>query len=466
MRNQILFTYRILVFFLTLMVLSPVGIWAQTPMQVPYMAEATTGVNVRQGPGTSYAVKGSLSKGDRVSVTEVNSYNKWVKVYSSYCGNGWVYGQYLRPCEEETKQEVAVAPSKESSHWHFSWGWVWTAIGYIIMIAIGIIIFSGIWDYVVGSIYLLLWIGKYIFWFINLPWRISNALQRYLAKPWMLLFHRNHFSDKTNEALRAIFDFLKIPLYILLTPLRFVNAVYFNLFVHLPYELYNYLVEIILPIDADDFLEWIIYLPVRVVRYGVYHASLTIIESLIWTAVDTVIPALTLYHGTNETAAEYILASPDRTGWSERETGIWKVGTGNFAGDGIYFAPARGTSTHYARGVLIVCRVTLGKTLDLGLAPNFVYDDCGHRDAHAATQWGLQHGYVTGEWWRGGRGARWWEYCLYDWQNRYNFSWRIRPLYAIDLENGLLHRTPCGMSHWLFRKMVLKDIALSIKNAI
>lgn len=460
MRDSRFYRYGILVLFLVLSLMA-------MAQQVPYTAEATNSVNVRKGPGTSYAIKGSLHRGDRIMVTEVNSYNKWVKVHSINLGEGWVYGEYLRPCDEEMAPAADTAASDDHSfHWHFSWDWLWSAIGYIILIVIALIIFSGIWEYVVGSMYVLMWIGKHILWFVNLPWRISNALQRYLAKPWILFFHHNHFSDATNEALRAIFGFLKIPLYILLTPLRFINAVYYNLFLHLLYELYNYLVEIILPFDCDDFFEWIILLPVRVVRYGIYHASLTIIESLIWTAVDTVLPALTLYHGTNEIAAEYILASPDRTGWSERETGIWKVGAGNFAGDGIYFAPARATSTHYARGVLIVCRVTLGKTLDLGLAPNFVYNDCGYRDAHAATQWGLQNGYVTGEWWRGGRGARWWEYCLYDWQNRYNYSWRIRPLYAIDLENGLLHRTPCGMSHWLFRKMVLKDILLSIGHAV
>lgn len=43
-------------------------------------------------------------------------------------------------------------------------------------------------------------------------------------------------------------------------------------------------------------------------------------------------------------------------------------------------------------------------------------------NAHGVTKWGLDYGYVTGEWWRGDPRARWWEYCMYDWKNRYNYS--------------------------------------------
>ena len=111
---------------------------------------------------------------------------------------------------------------------------------------------------------------------------------------------------------------------------------------------------------------------------------------------------------------------------------------------------------------MIICRVTLGKTIDLGLAPYYVFNQCGHANAYGVTDWGLKNGYVSGEWWRSD--THWWEYCMYDWQNRYNYSWRIRPLYIVNLENGFLQRIPCGMSHWLFRKMILQDISTSFKN--
>lgn len=39
-----------------------------------------------------------------------------------------------------------------------------------------------------------------------------------------------------------------IPIYILLTPLRFVNALYYNMVVHCSFEMFNYIVEVINPI--------------------------------------------------------------------------------------------------------------------------------------------------------------------------------------------------------------------------
>ena len=47
---------------------------------------------------------------------------------------------------------------------------------------------------------------------------------------------------------------------------------------------------------------------------------------------------------------------------------------------------------------------------------------------------------------------------MYDWKNRYNFSWRIRPLYVLSLDGDVLQRIPGGMHHWLFRRMVIEDL--------
>ena len=124
------------------------------------------------------------------------------------------------------------------------------------------------------------------------------------------------------------------------------------------------------------------------------------------------------------------------------------------------YKEARSTARHYSAGAIIVCRVTLGSTLDLGMAPYHVYYQCGKPNALEATRWGLENNYVTGEWWRPDEG--WWEYCMYDWQNRYNYSWRIRPLYVIDLDSGYIQRIPGGMCHWLFRKMVIMDLLNSM----
>ena len=178
--------------------------------------------------------------------------------------------------------------------------------------------------------------------------------------------------------------------------------------------------------------------------------------------IDTFVPSLTLFHGTSPEAAESITQGPGRVCSKDWYSGVWNVGGGNYAGNGIYFAPKRGTALHYSSGSLIVCRVSLGRTLDLGMAPKHVYDLCGKPNALGVTDWGLKNGYVTGEWWRGDYRAGWWEYCMYDWQNRYNDSWRIRPLYVINLSNHSIQRIPGGMVHWFFNSMVLHDLCHTI----
>lgn len=452
-----------ILFILTLLLLCcPVAVVSAA--QTPYRAEATASVHVRGGRGTNYAIKGTLRQGEVVTVTN-DQYDQWLQVESRF-GQGWVNHRYLRPINDSSPATTtASSASRSRSKWRIS---LWDIIEWTIGIGILIAIISAVWDYIIAAIVILFYLARWIIRMMALPFFFTNILQRYLAKPWIIFFHHNHFSDSTNEVLRTVFAWLKVPLYILLTPVRLLNAVFFNIVVHCSYELFNYVLEILAPTQeedgADDLWDWILYLPKRLWKYGIYHPALTIIESVFWTIVDTFIPALTLYHGTSASAAQSIVSCPYRSNSNDGYTGIWNVGSGNFAGNGIYFAPDRSTSDHYSQGSLIVCRVTLGRTLDLGLAPRHVYRECGHANALSATRWGLTNGYVTGEWWRSD--ARWWEYCMYDWQNRYNYSWRIRPLYVIDLDENIFQRTPCGMAHWLFQKMVLRDLAQSIRETL
>ena len=295
---------------------------------------------------------------------------------------------------------------------------------------------------------------------------VLNALQRHLSKPWRPLYKKRHGTDGFNKFMRGFWNILKIPLYVVLTPLRFVNAAFYNIIVHSSFEFFNYLGEIFDPTSSKEgganFVTWVLLLPLRLLKYG-WHYLLSLLESIIWTIIDTIVPALTLYHGTSKEASESICQSPGRVGSKDWDSGVWNVGGGNFAGNGIYFAPIRSTSEHYAQGsnkALIICRVSLGKVIDLGLAPKHVYNQCGYSNALGATEWGLNNGYTTGEWWRGDEG--WWEYCLYDWKNRYNSSWRIRPLYVEDLTNKRILRIPGGMAHWFFRGMVIHDLKKSM----
>lgn len=293
---------------------------------------------------------------------------------------------------------------------------------------------------------------------LSFPFNFLNGLQRHLSKPWRIFYKGHHGSDKLNRFMRGFWTVLQLPFYVLLTPLRFVNACFYNLVVHVSFEFFNYLAEIVAPTSRKEgsanFFLWLLLLPWRVIRYG-WHWLLTVAESCVWTAIDTLVPALTLYHGTDAASSASITQSPGRIGSADWFSGVWNVGSGNFAGNGIYFAPIRSTAEHYSSGAMIVTRVSLGRVLDLGMAPKHIYNQCGYPNALGATRWGLDHGFTTGEWWR--KDSGWWEYCLYDWQNRYNRSWRIRPLYVEDLTCNRLLRIRGGMAHWLFRLMVIKD---------
>ena len=71
-----------------------------------------------------------------------------------------------------------------------------------------------------------------------------------------------------------------------------------------------------------------------------------------------------------------------------------------------------------------------------------------------------KHGYTTGEWWnsRGG----YWEFCLFDWQNRYNHPWRIRPIFVFNFRTGRAEHIESGLRHWLFSKPVINDITNNV----
>lgn len=430
----------------------------------PAWYATTTQLNIRTADNTNSRILTTLPRNTRVEVTGMTA-NRWAIL--SYNGKTAYassrYLRYLGPVTIQTQQTAEPAPVKKEK----------SLISKLFDIAVNIgilclFLFIVRWAFVtaLGIFSGLLYKGYYL---LSLPFYVLNALQRHLSKPWRIFYKRhNGKSDYANAELRRKLELAKIPIYVLLTPLRFINAVYFNLFIHCLFEGFYYLAEVVLPAgderSNDNFLSWMLWLPWRIVKYPLWHGSLTLIESMIWTAIDTVMPALTLYHGTNETASCSITQSPGRVNSGDWYTGVWNVGGGNYAGNGIYFAPVRSTAYHYSCGTLIVCRVSLGRVLDLGMAPRYIYNQCGYPNATGTTDWGLRNGYATGEWWRGDR--NWWEYCMYDWQNRYNESWRIRPLYVLNLHEECIQRIPGGMTHWLFRRMVLEDIGDTLNRLL
>jgi hypothetical protein len=221
---------------------------------------------------------------------------------------------------------------------------------------------------------------------------------------------------------------------------------------------------------AKDLWTWIYMFPVRLVKYPIWHGGIALVEGIIWTVIDTFIPAVTLYHGTDLTAAEAIVRSTDRNTYlrntSTYTSGTFSASKSSWGGIGVYFAASRAVARSYARDphrlsdrnpMIIVCRVSMGRIINYALAPHYVYMQAGEHGRHSElNKYGENNGYTTGEWWNG-RGG-YWEYCLFDWQNRYNHPWRIRPIYAFNLRINQAQPIKGGMQHWLFEKDILDDL--------
>lgn len=443
---------------LLVMLFCALPIYGEDAYPVIYMT--TSNLNIRATGNTRGRILETLPLGTKVQVIRIAD-DGWAEIdyngRKAYCSAKYL--MYWETVEappstsaNNTSNNIGYLSSKNNGN-------IWESLFYIAVICVGLAILRKILITILG----LISIFFYRFYnLISLPFYCLNWIQRRLAKPWMQIYKRNTRSDRENAKLREELEIWKMPLWLILTPLRFINALYYNIVVHCSFEMFNYVVEVIAPEGRHEgsanFFLWLVMLPWRFIKYVIWHGSLTIIESCIWTIIDTFVPALTAYHGTTCAAAEGICQGPGRVETKNWLSAVWNVGGGNYAGNGIYFAPIRSTAYHYASGSLIVCRVSFGRTLDLGLAPRRIYDLCGKPNALGVTDWGLKNKYVTGEWWRGDNRAGWWEYCMYDWQNRYNDSWRIRPLYVLNIHDECIQRIPGGMYHWLFNSLVFNDL--------
>ncbi|MBR4572811.1 MAG: hypothetical protein IKO28_05285 [Prevotella sp.] len=337
-------------------------------------------------------------------------------------------------------------------------------VGFWIAVVVGVwhIITSLDWDL---STYF-----RTAYYIISIPVWALNRLQYVLTEPWRYFFKSHWVSDSTAETLRPLFYVMQLLLYIITTPLRLLNAFIYNILIYIPTELYDLLWEAFVPSAyvrwVGKWSDWFMEMPMRIVKYPIYHGFLVMVEGVAWTVIDTIIPAITMYHGTDLTAGDAI---------TRKETYQWNQGTftasqNSWAGIGVYFAISRTVARRYAEDphrlsdgepVMIVCRVSLGKILNYSLAPYSVYRHAGQFGNSAVlNRYAEQNGYDTGEWWNEGGG--YWEYCMFDWQNCYNHPWRIRPVFVFNFRTGRAQHIKSGMRHWLFSQVVIDDIMNSI----
>lgn len=497
--------------------------------EFPTHYRVTTTLNVRSGPGTEYYKIGQLYQDNHVTIKSFTYNHSMQWGETDYYGQtGYVAMQYLEPLKPDTRKDesaIQTNGNRESS-WasvedFFSGLWTvikWigiillvlivlasleyiiqlviyaamfagmgallfyifggsgetgASVGLVVAALIGLKILIGALNLNGGFISALLFLG---YRFISLPIYGLNRLEHFLIAPWRYFFKSNWVSDSSKPTLRVILETITIIMYIVTTPLRLANAIIYNIIIHCVTGIYDLLFEVLVPSDAkegsDDVWRWIYMLPYRVIYYVIWHGSLLLVESAIWTVVDIFIPALTFYHGTTLYAGNSIICDPQRNQHLQN-TSNWL--SGNFmasstpnrtwAGRGIYFAIQRSLAMGYSSdnrsglggsAVMIVCRVSIGRVISYALMPTRVYNQTGDGGWHdEINKFADANGYTTGEWWNP-RGV--WEYCLFDWQNGYNNPWRIRPVYMFNLEKGIAQHIPGGMQHWLFDKNVLNNI--------
>jgi hypothetical protein len=302
-------------------------------------------------------------------------------------------------------------------------------------------------------------LGAVVLWILDPLFSLLNSLQYMVQRPY------RHLLKRPSRALRTLYLAL-LParlvvaalLYACAIPLRLLNAIYYDLCVLNLAMVRDALAELLLPrrgaarrLRGSAYtLHWITTFPRRL---------LTNMELVLWglldgvamVFVDLVCPTLTMYHGTSFSSAVNIT-----------QPGAWVVGSGNFAGTGIYFSMRRSVAEHYASGGVVICaRVTLGPNFPLSCAPRFVRDAVG-RDGDRITDWGLQRHITSIEHWREHRGG-WWEYCLlrdrHDPQER---IWRIRPLYVARIGSWVPERIWGGKHIWLHHDAALRIAVASV----
>ncbi len=256
---------------------------------------------------------------------------------------------------------------------------------------------------------------------------LLNNVQFYFANP-LIIFSKHHTTTR-----RKIYEFFpwigwiyRMVFYILSTPVRLTNAIYYNTIVLNTGTLHGLLAYIILPnpkLRENNFFlyvfYWIFTYPFRFLVFLLF-VIIRILESILYIGYETLVPTLTMYHGTSLEAAKDI--------FSKRR---WMVGGGNFAGDGIYFAMAKRTAKHYARyhnhQPVIRVRVTIYPSALVSDMPTDIAKSVGRAGTRIA-KWCLDHAKATAIHWR--TDGKWWEFCLvYPQSNVYQTPWsRVRLL--------------------------------------
>jgi len=238
-----------------------------------------------------------------------------------------------------------------------------------------------------------------------------------------------------------------VTIHILLLPIRFINAVYFNALFGANI-ISDGFKELVLPkLDGMRRLQpgrylgyWFVKLPKRTLRFTLSILGM-VVEGVVMCGFDTVWPVFAMWHGT----------SFEGVGSDIGQKGRWRVGPRDWVGQGLYFGIERRVAENYKNSAddsLILCRVILSYCRPVATLPKRI-----RQRANAESIGHHVNEYVSWPWcatehWRPGAKSSWYEYCLLQKKpvGAYVKTWRVRPI-AI-LRGGKIARIWGGIHLW------------------
>lgn len=275
----------------------------------------------------------------------------------------------------------------------------------------------------------LVFIFNPVFFFLNrIQWILYNPLRVFWKNP------NSSFSHKTFNLLfyTGIIPIYWIVIHVASTPLRLINAIYFNILLSWSINIYDSLAEVMNPklgkirhkTGMSYMLSWTIGFPIRLVKMIVKNIFV-FIEPIIMTGVDIVFPTYTMYHGTT-----YGNVHADIT-----QNGRWLVGNGNYAGTGIYFGMSKKVAEYYAdaSNTVILVRVTLMFNRNIASTPYTIRSHIGLGYGGDEISRKLYKFWSSIEHWR--KDMEWFEYCILqpvEKKGSMVTTWRARPIAVVQ----------------------------------
>ena len=86
-----------------------------TPVSAPHFTVNSAQVNVRTGPGTAFAIVGTVEQDDRFDISGRNAAGDWLEFCCVNGQRGWIYAQLLNVSQETSSlplaQDIPAAPA-------------------------------------------------------------------------------------------------------------------------------------------------------------------------------------------------------------------------------------------------------------------------------------------------------------------------------------------------------------------